>query len=78
MATTLAFELAAGGPVRLEIFAVDGRRIRSLVDAVRTAGRHEVVWQGRDSRGRAVASGTYFYRMQAGDFQALHKMIVIK
>ena len=42
-----------------EVFAVDGRRIRSLVDAVRTAGRHEVTWHGRDDLGRGVASGVY-------------------
>jgi hypothetical protein len=64
--TTLRFELAAASVVRLELFAVDGRRVRTLLSAPLAAGPHFKVWDGRDDRGNAVASGSYVARLQAG------------
>lgn len=62
--TTLAFDLAQAGLVEVAIFALDGRRVATLVREERPAGRHSAVWQGRDDGGRAVASGTYLCRLQ--------------
>ena len=42
-----------------------GRKVRSLVDATKSAGYFIVVWNGRDETGRDVSSGTYFYRFNA-------------
>jgi hypothetical protein len=64
--TTLRFDLPAAGRVRLEVYDVRGRLVGSLVDAELPAGRHEAVWDGRDSEGRAMASGTYAARLRAG------------
>lgn len=64
--TTLRFDLPAAGRVRLEVYDVRGRLVGSLVDAELPAGRHEAVWDGRDSEGRAMASGSYFARLSAG------------
>jgi hypothetical protein len=64
--TTLRFELAAAAPVRLEVFAVDGRLVRTLVSRALPAGPHFEVWDGRDDRGVAVASGGYLARLRAG------------
>lgn len=63
--TTLRFDLPVGGSVRLEVYDVRGRRVRSLVDAELAPGRHEAVWDGRDQAGRAMASGSYFARLSA-------------
>lgn len=60
---------APGGDVRIEVFDVNGRRVRSLVRERLPAGRHEVIWDGRagDVQGGArAASGVYFIRMDAG------------
>ncbi len=57
--TTIVFELDADSPVRLEVFDLRGQHIRTLVQGLRARGRHEVQWNGRDGRGRAVASGVY-------------------
>ncbi|MBE0565416.1 MAG: VCBS repeat-containing protein [Krumholzibacteria bacterium] len=65
--TTIDYALATGGRVRLEVFSVDGRRVATLVDAEQAAGPHSATWQGRDAAGRAVASGTYVYRLTAPD-----------
>jgi len=62
--TAIAFSLDRDGPVRLDIFDLQGRLVRSLVDGTRAAGEHRVVWDGRDGAGIAAASGTYVYRLE--------------
>ncbi|MBK7047556.1 MAG: hypothetical protein IPH48_13830 [bacterium] len=57
-ATRIAFDLAHSGPVRLEVFDVRGRLVRRLVSSALEAGRHEVLWDGRDDQGVGAASGT--------------------
>lgn len=57
--TEIAFTLPAPARVRLQIHAVDGRRVRTLVAGDRPAGRQVVVWAGRDDAGRPLPSGTY-------------------
>ncbi|RKX29587.1 MAG: hypothetical protein DRP71_16120, partial [Verrucomicrobia bacterium] len=64
--TTVAFELAASEHVTLRIYDLRGRQVRVLEDAVLPPGRHERTWDGRDSSGRTVASGSYLVRMSAG------------
>ena len=77
--TTIAFDLARAGHVRLEIFDVGGRSVRVLVNEERPAARnHRVVWDGLDTAGARASSGVYFYRLVAGDLTATRKMIVVK
>ncbi|HPF36464.1 MAG TPA: FlgD immunoglobulin-like domain containing protein, partial [Candidatus Krumholzibacteria bacterium] len=57
--TTLRYALAQAGPVRLTVSDMRGRRLAVLVDGVRPAGEHAVVWDGRDAAGRALGSGAY-------------------
>lgn len=76
--TTLAFALPEGRHVNLAVYGLNGTRIRTLVDARRAAGNHEVVWDGRDEAGRPVAAGAYFARIQAGDFRQIRKMVLVK
>jgi len=47
------------------VLDVTGRRVRLLVDERREAGTHRVEWDGRDSFGRPVANGVYFFRLTA-------------
>jgi flagellar hook assembly protein FlgD len=49
-----------------------------LRDGTRSAGLHRVTWDGRDSRGNTVASGVYFYRLDAGEFTDTKKMVLMK
>jgi FlgD Ig-like domain len=58
-ATILAFRLQSAGAVELRIIDTRGHVVRVLVAGERTAGRHEVSWDGRDAEGREVASGVY-------------------
>lgn len=62
--TTLRFDLPSEGPARLMIYDVAGRLIRTLLDGDMSSGRHEAVWDGRDTQGRGLASGTYLARLE--------------
>lgn len=75
---TIRFDLVSDAPVRLEVFDLQGRLVRTLVDGERVAGRHEEIWDGRDMTGRQVASGVYFYRLKAGEFSETRSMTLVK
>ncbi|MDX2475278.1 MAG: family 16 glycosylhydrolase [Candidatus Krumholzibacteria bacterium] len=78
-ATTISFDLAAPATVNLAIYDVAGKLVRTLVAAEAVgAGRHEIMWQGRDETGRLSAAGIYFYRLDAGDYSATRRMTLVK
>lgn len=62
--TRIGFTLPRSGMAHLAIYDAAGRRIARLLDEWRPEGSHGVVWDGRDKAGRAVASGTYYSRLQ--------------
>jgi hypothetical protein len=76
--TVIPFELAERGPVVISIFDAAGRRVRTLVDEVRNAGRHTVAWNGTGERGTALASGVYFCRLSAGLYTATERLVLIR
>jgi len=76
--TTIRFDLASAGRVRLAVYDVAGRLIRTLVDAEMAPGAHEAVWDGRDAAGRAVGSGSYFARVRAGQGGATAGMSLVR
>lgn len=61
--TRLRYSLPAAGTVELTAFDIHGRAVRRLVQGLERAGSHSVEWDGRDDRGRPVASGPYFMRL---------------
>ena len=69
---------ADGQSVRINVFDVKGRLVRTLVDASASAGPHFVLWDGRDRDGRSVASGTYFARMEAGQWKQDARVTILK
>jgi hypothetical protein len=75
--TQIGYELPKSARVVIKIFNVRGQEIRTLFDTFQTAGRKSTVWDGLDSRGQKVSSGLYFYRIEAGDFTAFKKMILV-
>lgn len=64
--TTIKYDLPEAGPVRLSVFDVAGRLVRALIDESVPQGGHEAVWDGRDSSGREVGSGSYLARLEFG------------
>ena len=71
--TTIRFVVASNSRVSLRVFDLLGRELASLVDGDKLPGRYEIVWNA--SR---CASGIYFYRLEAGKFSQVRKMILIK
>jgi hypothetical protein len=64
--TAIRFDLPVAGTVRLAVYDVAGRLVRTLVDGDLPNGTHEAVWDGRDATARAMASGGYLARLEAG------------
>jgi flagellar hook assembly protein FlgD len=52
--------------------------VRTLVDEPKGVGSYEVIWDGKDDKGKGVASGIYFYQLNAGDYKETKKMILIR
>jgi len=77
--TTIAFEISAKTTVSLLVFDVSGRMVKVLIDnEIVERGSHEAIWNGRDDTGRKVATGTYFYHLEAGDFSETKRMLLLK
>jgi len=76
--TTIRYTLPDASDVELAVFSVDGRLVRVLQSGAKPAGTFEATWDGRDSAGRSVASGVYFYRLRAGSFAETKKMVLLK
>jgi len=67
-----------GGNVTLEIYNTLGQKVRTLVNRRQTPGVYQVQWDGKDDAGRPVTSGLYVYRLKAGSFVQVRKMLFIK
>ncbi|HET9951223.1 MAG TPA: FlgD immunoglobulin-like domain containing protein [Candidatus Eisenbacteria bacterium] len=76
--TTIRFELPRAARARLAIFDVRGGLVRVLVDGPQPAGHHEIAWDGLDGLGRAVATGTYFYRLETEGTSAARKLTLLR
>jgi len=76
--TAIRFSLAAEGEVRLAIYDVAGRSVRTLVAGKRPAGPSEAMWDGKDDRGAPVASGLYFCHLVTAEQTAVRKMVMLK
>ena len=77
--TTLRFDLARSGHVRLRLYDVAGRQVRTLIDAEMSAGRDkQTLWDGRDGAGRLLASGVYLSVLEADGIHSSRKMILLR
>ncbi|MBU0509523.1 S8 family peptidase [bacterium] len=71
--TTLAFDLARAVPVQLRVFDIQGRQVAVLADGQMAAGSHTVTFDGT-----GLASGIYLAHLQAGDYSATQRMVLLK
>ncbi|HKO22224.1 MAG TPA: S8 family serine peptidase [Candidatus Eisenbacteria bacterium] len=74
----LSFTIRTEGRVRARVFNAKGELVRTMLDAVRSAGVHTVAWDGRDERGQAAPSGIYFLRIDANDAVATRKVAFLR
>ena len=71
--TTIEFSLPTSERVLLRVFDLRGRQVDLLADGVFAAGRHEVVWAPQ-----GIASGVYYYKLQAGSYEETRRMTLMK
>jgi len=76
--TSIRFTLAHPARVRLMIFDVSGAKVKSLADAAMPAGEYRVTWDGTNDRGKELASGAYFYRLDADGVVEAKKLILLR
>jgi hypothetical protein len=81
--TWIPYELGRDASVTVRIYNFKGQPIRTIALGQQTAGTYltkdrAVYWDGRDHIGEKVASGMYFYTLQAGDFRATKRMIIVE
>lgn len=78
VSTTIGFDLPEPQRAEVAVYSIDGRRVRKLLSQQLPAGRHTVQWNGTDDRGGVMASGIYFYCIEAGPYRAMQKMVLAK
>lgn len=76
--THISYRLPEACRVFLYIYNVKGQLVNRLLDQYQMSGEHTITWDGRDGSGIPVASGVYFYRLTAGSFQSVRKMLLLK
>lgn len=77
--TTIDYRLAQSGPVRLDVYGVDGRHVRALASAAwLDAGEHRASWDGRDDLQQRVPGGIYYYRLSAVDGRCTRQVLVLE
>ncbi len=76
--TNIVFSLPSRSEVKLEIFNILGRKIKTVVNEDLSAGRHQIKWDGKDEKGNDVSSGIYFYRLKTDEYTETRKMTLIK
>jgi hypothetical protein len=76
--TTIRFTLDASSYTTVTIYNILGQQVNTLVSEQMQPGEHTLVWNGRDSRGKPVSSGIYFYTIQAGERFESRKMVMMR
>jgi len=76
--TRIEYTLPRAADVKLAIFNILGRKVRTLVDEHQAAGAYAVDWNGADGSGNRAASGMYLYRLESDGVVATRKMVLLK
>jgi hypothetical protein len=79
--TTLTYSVPSSAallPVRLDVYDVLGRRVRTLVDAYQPSGAHSAEWNGKDSEGAPAAPGVYFCVLSVGEERNVRRVVLVR
>ncbi|HMQ70442.1 MAG TPA: T9SS type A sorting domain-containing protein, partial [Ignavibacteria bacterium] len=75
--TTINFSIPKQGNVKLEVYDVTGKKVKTLINGLRAAGNYTINFSATEG-GSNLSSGVYFYRIESGDFIEVKRMILIK
>jgi hypothetical protein len=80
--TSIRYTVASGKnrPIHttLKIYNILGKEVRELVNTSQSTGSYSISWDGKNNEGKEVASGIYFYQLQAGDYKETKKLVLMK
>src|SRR5206468_8970143 len=76
--TELSFTMSREGRVRVTVYDMQGRLVKTLLDDIRATGEQRLSWDGSNARREKVASGVYFFRIQAPEGEVIHRVAVVK
>jgi len=80
--TTIKYELAASADIKLSVFNALGQELQILAQQKQSAGVHSLIWDARDSKGNALPSGSYFYRLDVSSgqqsYSTTRQMILVR
>ncbi|RPI75848.1 MAG: T9SS C-terminal target domain-containing protein [Ignavibacteriales bacterium] len=76
--TIISYQLPKSETVSLEIYNELGEKVNTLVNGMQEAGYYTLEWNGNNNAGNPVSSGMYLYRIKAGNFVNVHKMILLR
>ena len=74
----LRYDLPENSQVIIMIYDIMGREVRTLVNNQQSAGYKSVVWNATNNLGQPVSAGMYLYRISAGEFHSVKKMVLMK
>ena len=74
---SISFTLPSGGPARVDLFDLAGRKVAELFNGSAAAGRTSLTWSGRDANGQLLRRGAYFARLTAGDVKAARQLVLL-
>jgi len=76
--TTIQYILPKNEHIVLEVYNIAGEKINTLINENQPQGSYDVKWDGRNSKGKLVSSGVYFYRIKSGKFIKSRKMVLLR
>ena len=76
--TTILYNLSSDELISFEIFNLNGKKVRTLVNEYQNTGPKKVIWNADDNLGRQVPAGVYLYSLIAGNVKQSKKMLLVK
>jgi 5-hydroxyisourate hydrolase-like protein (transthyretin family) len=71
--TTIEFDLPKASDIRIEVYKITGQKVQTLLNEKLSVGNHKVEFNAQN-----LSSGVYFYRIEAGEYEEVRKMILLK
>jgi len=76
--TNISFTIPKKSIVNLSVYNIKGQKVKTLANDAYPAGKHNLIWNGNDENGHEVSSGVYFYHINASEYKATGKMLLLK
>ena len=76
--TSLRYDLTNDGLVKITVYDMMGRLVKTLLNGSQTAGFKSIQWNATNDRNESVSAGLYLYTIQSGEFRQTRKMVLLK